>query len=122
MARAVWDTGFPDLAASVGKELVWFRRMVLTLNSPSDVVVSIYFSGVLDSQYTISVTPDVTDNYWVPLGREVHGRQPYVKIESTTPEATGGEFECYKLGFLLRNTGSESEMQFVNFSPESSAA
>lgn len=122
LARARWDTGFPALASTVGKELVWFRKMFLTLNSPGNVVVSIYFSGVLNSQYTIPVTPNITDVYWVPLEREVKGRQPLVVVESITPEETGGEFELYKIGYQLRNTGTKSEMQSVDFVPESSAA
>lgn len=126
MARVRWDTGYTQLASMLGRELVWFRRLNVVANSPGDLSVQVYFSGVLDSTYTVEVLPNVTDVYWIPIGRECKGRQPLIVVTPVEVNSFEGQppepFELYKLGFQLRNTGTTSEMQWVDFKPEDSQA
>lgn len=118
MPRVRWDTGYTPLASQLGRELVWFRRMNITANSPVDLKAWVYFSGTLYATYPITVIPNVTDVYWIPVDRACKGRQPIIVL---TPLNQGEEetaFECYKLGFQLRNTGNVSEWKYAEWAPE----
>lgn len=118
MPRVRWDTGYTPLASMLGQELVWFRRMNLTANSPVDLKVWIYFSGTLYATYPITVLPDVTDVYWIPVDRACKGRQPLIVVTPLVPGEEASAFECYKLGFQLRNTGNVSEWKYAEWAPD----
>lgn len=118
MPRVRWDTGYTPLASQVGRELVWFRQMNLTANSPVDLKVSIYFSGTLYGVFQVPVLPNVTDVYWIPVDRGCKGRQPLIVVTPWTAGEEETAFECYKLGFKLRNTGSASEWKYAEWAPE----
>lgn len=122
MPRVRWDTGYTPLANTVGRELVWFRSMAVTVNSPVDLEAQIYFSGVLNQTIPIPIVANskqnITDVFWLPIGLECKGRQPLIVLVPSTPGQEETAFEAYKLDFKLRSSGTATEMQSIPFQPE----
>mgnify|MGYP001612349594 CR=1 FL=1 len=96
--------------------------MAVTINSPVDVDVQIYFSGTLKQTVTVPVVAsekeNVTEVFWLPIGLECKGRQPLIVLVPSTPGQEETAFEAYKLDFQVRNSGKATEMQSVSFQPE----
>lgn len=81
-----WDSGYVDLES---RDLSWIREVQLKARIPVQVLVYIYFDGVLKASYP--VTPgagfDMT-TYPVEIARGIKGRQLRVAVGLPTPPAS----------------------------------
>ena len=95
----------------------WFREIQLLVRSADDLSVDVWFDDVLVATETVSVTPNVTATYTIPLGRTVRGRQPRVVVSTTSdPSTSEAGFELYWVKWKMRPSGNQSQKQFVEWS------
>lgn len=107
------DTGNVD----VGNEYQWYREITLLVKSDNDLNVDVYFDDVLLSSNTVTVTPGVSTQYQIPLGRAIRGRQPRVVISTTAdPSANEDGFECYWVQWKVRESGNVSQKKIIKWS------
>jgi hypothetical protein len=104
----IWDSGPIDFGSS---NFIWIRSLRIKGVIPTGTTISVYFGEALSTTATISAS-NLLNIYEVPLGREVRGRQPSLRIDA----GSGNTVNLYWVEITFRASGGETQKKTIRVS------